>query len=53
MLNVDVFAHALLLHFNAPAMKTVLGCQANIAYYYRYYRYRKLRPQVRACSRIE
>ncbi|KAK9808775.1 hypothetical protein WJX72_003363 [[Myrmecia] bisecta] len=46
VINVEVFAAALLVHLDAPAVKALLGLTANILHFYQYSQYRKLRPQV-------
>lgn len=47
MLGVSVFAHALLFRFDPAAMKAVLSLHAHAIYYFRYFQFRQLRPQVR------
>lgn len=46
VVTVDIFANALLWNFNAAALKSVIGLHSHVLYYYRYYQYRLLRPQV-------
>ena len=46
VVNIHIFAHALLFHFNAPALKSTLSLHSHFVYYFRYHQYRKLRPQV-------
>lgn len=47
VVKIEIFAHALLWSFNASALKSVIGLHSHVLYYYRYYQYRMLRPQVR------
>ena len=46
VVNIHIFAHALLFHFSARALKSTLSLQSHFVYYFRYHQYRKLRPQV-------
>lgn len=46
VVKIEIFAHALLWSFNASALKSVIGLHSHVLYYYRYYQYRMLRPQV-------
>lgn len=46
VLNASIFGHALLFNFSPQAMKSVISLHAHVLYYYRYYTYRMLRPQV-------
>ena len=54
VITIDMFAHALLWNFNASSLKSVIALSSHILYYYRYYEYRMLRPQVRQqqCSKF-
>lgn len=48
VLDVEIFAHALRFHLDPPTTKTIMAFHAHVLYYYRYYSFRRLRPQVQA-----
>jgi hypothetical protein len=45
-LGVNIFAHALLLRLEAPAMQALLCLAASVLHYYQFADYRRQRPQV-------
>lgn len=46
VVQVDVFAAALLVRIDAAAVKALLGLNACVLHFFQFQQYRKLRPQV-------
>lgn len=53
VLNVDISAAALLVHLDAPSLKTLLGLAASMLHFFQYRDYRRLRPQVEHTHLLE